>query len=362
MSPNLKSVEAAGLIAVSRKNDPTSVSVNDFFEPVELLKNEFAKIINSESKNSISLISSVSYGIATVAKNIKLDKGEEVLLASEQFPSNYYTWKEKVSECNAELKLIEHPQQSVRGREWNDYILESISEKTKIVSIGNLHWADGTLFALKSIREKLDKNNGYLIIDGTQSVGALPLDVQEIKPDALICGGYKWLLGPYSQGVAYYGERFKNGSPLEENWINRKDSQNFRGLVNYQDDYEKGMKRFDIGEKSNFILVPMLTRALQQINEWGVENIQNYCKKLVKPFKEDLHTKGFILEPDEFSANHLFGIRFPKGFDSEKVQEELIRRKIHVSVRGDAMRVSVHLFNTEEDLDQLYEVLTNQLD
>ena len=68
----------------------------------------------------------------------------------------------------------------------------------RVVAIGHVHWSDGTLFDLKKIRERLDEVGGLLIIDGTQSVGALPFSVKEFKPDALICGGYKWLLGPYS--------------------------------------------------------------------------------------------------------------------------------------------------------------------
>jgi len=73
-----------------------------------------------------------------------------------------------------------------------------------------------------------------LIIDGIQSIGTLPFSVKEIQPDALICAGYKWLLGPYSIGLAYYSDTFANGFPIEENWINRKNSEDFGGLVNYE--------------------------------------------------------------------------------------------------------------------------------
>ena len=89
-----------------------------------------------------------------------------------------------------------------RGKSWNEAILESISDKTKVVSLGNIHWANGTLFDLKSIREKTTKHRALLIVDGSQSVGVLPFSVKEIQPDALICAGYKWLFGPYGCGYA----------------------------------------------------------------------------------------------------------------------------------------------------------------
>lgn len=74
----------------------------------------------------------------------------------------------------------------------------AIDEHTALVTLGHVHWADGTLFDLKAIRRKTAEAGTWLVVDGTQSVGALPFDVQEIQPDALICAGYKWLMGPYS--------------------------------------------------------------------------------------------------------------------------------------------------------------------
>ncbi|HBX65139.1 MAG TPA: aminotransferase, partial [Balneolaceae bacterium] len=92
--------------------------------------------------------------------------------------------------------------------------------------------------------------------------------------DALICAGYKWLMGPYSIGLAYYGPALDDGNPVEENWINRYESENFANLVNYNDEYQPGALRYEVGEHSNFILVPMMLKAVQQLNQWGVENIQ----------------------------------------------------------------------------------------
>ena len=104
--------------------------------------------------------------------------------------------------------------------------------------MSHIHWADGTLFDLKAIRQRTRDVGALLIIDGTQSIGALPFDIQEIQPDALICAGYKWLMGPYSLGLAYLGEFFDEGIPIEENWKNRHNSHHFARLVNYEDKYQ----------------------------------------------------------------------------------------------------------------------------
>ena len=89
-----------------------------------------------------------------------------------------------------------------------------------------------------ALRQRTHEVGAQLVIDGTQSVGALPINVQELQPDALICAGYKWLMGPYSIALAYYGPYFDQGEPLEEGWINRYGSEDFTNLVQYQDRYQ----------------------------------------------------------------------------------------------------------------------------
>ena len=196
-----------------------------------------------------------------------------------------------------------------------------------------------------------------LIIDGTQSVGALPFDVQKIQPDALICGGYKWLMGPYSMGLAYYGEYFDDGKPVEENWMNRLYSENFTGLVNYQSNYQPGSLRYEVGEHSNFILVPMMLEALKQINRWQPENIQHYCKKISGSFIDKLKDAGFWIEDEPDRGAHLFGVRFPAHVSIDAVKEKIKKKKISVSFRGDSMRVAPNVYNDAKDFERLLEAL-----
>ncbi|MBI3219288.1 MAG: aminotransferase class V-fold PLP-dependent enzyme [Bacteroidetes bacterium] len=358
MSPLLKSVEKAGLKGMLRKRNPFSITPSDFFTETEKLRNEFARLINVKQSNRIVIIPSVSYGIATVAKNLKISAGENVVVAAEQFPSNYYSWKELVHERGGELKVVSSVQSQGRGKIWNERILESINSKTRLVALGHVHWADGTLFQLTEIRKRTKEVGALLVIDGTQSVGALPFDVQKIQPDALICGGYKWLMGPYSIGLAYYGEYFDKGKPLEENWINRKDSEDFSSLVIYQDDYQSGALRYEVGEHSNFIAVPMMLAAIQQISKWKPANIQTYCEKISKKALAQLTDAGFWIEDSAYRAHHLFGIRLPNNGNREKVVETLKKNKIAVSFRGDAIRVAPHVYNSEAEMNKLALVLT----
>lgn len=359
MSPMLKSVEKAGLRGVRLKRNPTHIHPEDFFTITRDLKGEFAKLIHAGNSDRIAIIPSASYGLATVTKNLKIKKGEHVLVAAEQFPSNYYPWQSLCEETGAEIRIVSPEKEfKDRGKIWNAKFIESINAQTKAVAIAHTHWADGTLFDLVALRKRTQEVGALLVIDGTQSVGALPFDVRAIQPDALICAAYKWLLGPYSIGMAYYGEYFNEGKPIEENWIHRLDSENFSGLVNYESRYQPGAARYGMGEHSNFVLAPMALKAVAQINRWGVENIQQYCESITEPAIAVLREKGYLIEELPYRGSHLFGIRHSKGLEPEKLKEKLNKSRIYVSVRGTAIRVSPNVYNDGEDLQRLVKILS----
>ncbi len=359
MSPILKSVEKKGIEGLKIKRIPSLVKAEVFFKDTEKLRREFSKLINSEP-GRIVLVPSVSYGLANVVKNIKLTASDNIIVAAEQFPSNYYPWQSVHQDSGAKLKVIAPPDELInRGKIWNERLLDAIDRQTKLVALGNVHWADGTLFNLKEIRRRTKDVGALLIIDGTQSVGALPFDVKEIKPDALVCAGYKWLMGPYSLGLAYYGEYFDHGKPVEENWINRLHSEDFAGLVNYESNYQPGSLRYEVGEHSNFILLPMLLEALKQINQWKPKAIQQYCASITHKPIALLRESDFWVEEDKFRGHHLFGLRLPTNVSVEKIKKALLKNKISVSFRGNAIRVSPHLYNSEADMMKLVRVLVS---
>ena len=300
--------------------------------------------------------------MAIVAKNLAAKKGlksgQHILLIKDEFPSDVYAWDEICAQKSLRIRTISPPDNmSERGKVWNQRFVNAINTETCMVVISPVQWTDGTLFDLKAIAKACQLNDALFVIDGTQSVGALPIDIQEIKPDALICAGYKWLLGPYSCGFGYFGPYFDDGSPLEQNWLNRIGSNDFKNLVDYQPNYRPGANRYNYGEQSNFILNPMLAASIQQLLDWGIENIQNYCKELVAEPINQLKSMGYWVENEANRSSHLFGIRPPEGQDISLIQKNLAEKNIFVSVRGEAIRVSPHLYNEAGDFEALIDVL-----
>ncbi|EDP69983.1 Aminotransferase, class V [Flavobacteriales bacterium ALC-1] len=357
-SPTFKATYNAGLEGLKQKSQPYTIKTSDYFEPVIELKKLFSNLVNAEHYNRIALIPSVSYGMATVANNIVLNEGDEVLVIDEQFPSNMYSWQKLAKTYNATIKVIEAPD---TVKQWNEDILNAIHEKTALVAMGNIHWSNGSLFNLKAISVKAKSHNSLLVIDGSQTVGALPFSIKDIQPDALICAGYKWLFGPYGCAYGYFGPYFDNGNPIEENWTNRLDSEDFSGLTNYQPEYKPMANRYSVGESGNFIYVKMQIEALKQLIQWTPKGVQDYCKQISLEAVKELKALGCKIEEDNYRTHHLFGIKLPENIDLHALKKDLFNKNIFVSFRGNYIRISCHLYNTAEDFKPLINCLASHL-
>jgi selenocysteine lyase/cysteine desulfurase len=357
MSPLLREVEEVGIGSIRRKRNPVDILPEDFFRESDQLREGFASLVGIADPTRVAILPSVSYGVAVAVRNLQVESSQNIILTHEQFPGNVYAWRRLASDAGAEVRTICPPDGPHRGAGWTMRILEAIDSSTAAVSLGQVHWTDGTLFDLRAIGERAREVGAAFIVDGTQSVGALPIDVSSLRPDALICASYKWMLGPYSIGMGYFGPRFDGGTPLEETWIARDGSENFGGLVDYTDRYQPGAARFDVGERSNFILVPMANAGLRQVLDWTPGAIQDYCRDLTRGFTQEAASLGFSVEDEDWRAGHIFGLRMPPRLDAAAVVRVLKERRVHVSLRGSALRISPHVYNDQEDVAALAEAL-----
>lgn len=367
MSPTPKDTEQAGMEGLLRKSQPHQITSEDFFTTAEKVRELFGQLINSPSFANIAIMPSVSYGIAVVVKNILKKQipfnKSKIVLIGDEFPSDVYGWNELMAERpNLKLDTISAPETlENRGEKWNEKLLNALEKDALLVCLSPTHWADGTSFNLEDISKKCKENDILLIIDGTQHIGAMVFDIEKIKPDFVICAAYKWLLGPYGTALAYLGKYFNDGVPLEQTWIGRKNSNDFKSLVSYQSEYQEGAFRYNMGEFSNFISLPMLVKSLELLIDWQPKNIQGFAKNLSQKYAEKLKNLGFWIEEEEYRASHLFGIRIPNNISIESIQKAMLENKIYVSYRGNAIRISINVWNDEKDLEKFCAVLENLL-
>ncbi|HEX2166804.1 MAG TPA: aminotransferase class V-fold PLP-dependent enzyme [Longimicrobiales bacterium] len=357
MGPLPVRTQEAGIAGVRAKAVPTAIEPDDFFRDSDEARALFARVIGARDAGRVAIVPSASYGIATVARNVKCTAGDTIVIAAEQFPSNVYAWRRLAAERNASVRVADARSETARGESWNEALLEAIDERCAVVALPHVHWTDGTLFDLDRIGARAREVGAALIVDGTQSIGALPFDVNRIRPDAVICAAYKWLLGPYGIGFAWFGERFDDGVPLEETWIGREHSDEFQHLVDYRDGYQPGAARFDVGERSNFVLLPMAIESMRLVLEWRADRIQQYCDDLLEDVLADAVTLGFRIESRQWRGAHMFGLRTPAGLDLARLGAELRARNVFASLRGSALRVSPNVYNDAADAAALLDAL-----
>jgi selenocysteine lyase/cysteine desulfurase len=357
MSPLMHRVIDAGVEGLSRKGRPWEIHPPDFFTGSDALRAAFAKLVNARPED-VAIVAAASYGISLAAKNLRLAKGQTVLVLADQFPSNVFPWRERAREVGASVVTVPRPEDS----DWTAAVLDTIDETTATLALPQCHWTDGTLLNLEQISDACRERGIALALDVTQSAGVFPIDVERIQPDFLTAATYKWLMGPYSLALLYVAPKWqREGRGLEHNWIHRKGADNFARLVDYQDEFAEGALRFDVGERSNFALVPAATTAIEQVLEWGVENISETVGHLTERILAGVEEFGVRAPRIPARAPHYLGLRLggepPPGLPARLAEE-----KVFVSIRGSSVRVTPHVYNSEADADRFVRVLKSALE
>ena len=346
MSPLMKPVIAVGATALARKAHPWELTADKFFTGADEFRATAAQLLDC-SGDCIAIVPSASYGIATAARNLSLHKGQAILVLAEQFPSNYYSWERLAQANGASLKVVPWPQ----DHDWTAAVLNSLTADVAVAALPHVQWTSGGKLDLVRIGEACRKVGAALVLDLTQSLGALPFSVRDVQPDFAVAASYKWLLGPYSVGLLYVAPKWQTGLPLEENWIQRANGRDFSNLF-YTEDYDEGARRFDMGERSNFALLPAAIRAMEQLLEWKVTQISETAGALNRQLATAAAELGFSSPPDNLRAPHYLCLRTKTGVPRE-LPEILAREKVFVSVRGSSIRVTPHVYNTVEDCERL---------
>lgn len=350
-SPSLKSSHAAGQKALMRKHHPWLPDRHAIKSEMDTARELFGNIIGSQADN-IALVGATSYGAAIAANALSLTPGQNIVVIEDQFPSNYYVWKNLAQDNNASLKIVARPSDN----NWTDAILDAINADTAVVALAHCHWSDGTFIDLEKIAPKIHLVGAAFVIDATQSLGVKPLDVKKLDPDFLMCSGYKWLLSPNSCGFLYVADRWLSGQPFELNLETRIHAIPMEYSLDHQSKLKSNATRFDHGGANNVICQPIINIALQQIIDWGPENIHEYLVGLIDKTAKMATARGYGVPAKQFRIGHFIGIQPAKKFEIG-LAKQVMDKNVHISLRLGKIRISPYLFNGESDIEKLFEVL-----
>lgn len=355
MGPLPMAASQAGQRGLARKLRPWTIPDTDFFGDTKRLRPLLAALIGADEAG-IAFVPSVSYGLATAARNLPLAKGRKILLLEDQFPSNVYTWREHARQTGAVIETV-----TAQGNaSLSEALLNAITPDTGLVACPQVRWTDGARIDLVAVGARCREVDAALALDLTQSCGAMVCDVRAVQPDFLVAAGYKWLLGPYATGFLYAAPHRRGGTPLEQNWITREGASDFSRLIDYTDAYAPGAERYDMGERSNFALLPALQASVQQILDWGVANIEATLAHQNRALSEALGARGLNTGPEAGRGAHYLGALLPESAPAD-LTARLKAENIYVSKRGDRLRITPHLFTSEYDIARFLSALDRHL-
>jgi selenocysteine lyase/cysteine desulfurase len=244
---------------------------------------------------------------------------------------------------------------------WTPRLLEAIDGRTAVVAIEPAHWSDGTVVDLVAVGKAARAVEAAFVVDVSQTLGAVPFPLAEARPDFVVGVIYKWMLGAYGNAFLWAAPEHREGEPIEHGWLPRSGSRDFSALVHYVDTYRPGAARYDVGESSSHVNIAATVAAVELLSTWGPDTVAAHARVLTSDLIERAAAFGLRPPPADQRSPHLVGLRLPDDGPAPAVlAAALAEAQVHVSIRGTAVRVSAHAFNTPADVDRLIEVLADQ--
>ncbi len=309
-----------------------------------------AQLINAEA-DEIAFAPNTSSGLSFVANGIDWQAGDNIITADCEFPANIVPWKRISREFGVELRMARERD----GRLETEEILSLIDSRTRAVSLSFVEFASGFRNDLATIGRHCRERGVLFVVDAIQGLGALKLDVKACSIDALSADAHKFLLGPDGVAMFYVSrqamERIK---PTVVGWTSLAKPFDFSS----QDQlYSPSAQRFEPGALNTAGIVG-LGASIEMFLSLGMERIESHVLGLGDYLSERLNERGYQVvssrragetsavvccRHDKFSADHLYRI--------------LNDRRIITTPRLGRLRISPHLYNTREEIDQLIESL-----
>jgi selenocysteine lyase/cysteine desulfurase len=258
----------------------------------------------------------------------------------------------------AEGFIVETVQRPDDG-DWTAALLAAIERPgappVGLASISSLHWSDGGAIDLRRVAAVLRAEGAALLVDATQGVGVMDMDVRKLDPDFLVFPTYKWVLGPYGRAFLYIAKRHQDGVPLEQTGFGRRAIGADRTPYMRDTEFVAGARRFDMGERDWFISLEMAAIGMETVASWGPDAIAARLRALTGRIADGLRNSGVLILDQKLRAPHILSLGFPQGMPAGLV-EKLAEEKIYVAPRLGRLRISPHVYNDEQDADRFVEV------
>lgn len=333
-SPLPRCVRAAGESGLLAKSRPWDHPREAVFPWVERARAAAAGLIGA-GPDDVAIVGAVSQAMAIAARNLAPSPGGRLLRVADEFPSLRFAFDRLAAERGLAVEEVARPADG----DWTAALLDAIARPgappLALATLTPLHWTDGSLIDLDRLAPAVHATGAALVIDATQAVGAMPVDVARWRPDFLAFPTYKWVLGPYGLAFLYAAPYRQDGAALDEHVGNRPPAV--------------GARRYDRGELNDPVALPMAATGLELIAGWGVPAVTARLRGLTDRLAEALGALDLPIAPRSLRAPHILGVRRPGGLPAGFV-EGLRRHAVYASERSGALRLSPHVWVDDDDL------------
>jgi selenocysteine lyase/cysteine desulfurase len=332
--------EFAGL-----RSAPHRMQERHFFPLLAEARQLAARLINADA-DEIALAVNTSYGINLAARSLPLGRGDVVLLSDREFPANAYPWL-ALRNRGVEIEIV-----PVTANGWPDEtrLLERVQDpRVRVLAVSLVQFGSGYTIDLDRVSRACRTADTWLVVDAIQGIGQIPVDVRATPVDVLACGGQKWLLSPWGSGFVYVRrEMFDLLPPADVGWMAYAGTDDLNRLTDYGDTLRPNARRYELVTLP-YQDVAGFVASVGMLLDIGVPAVRTHLAEIRAPLLDWAEGRGVRVgsPTDPVHASGIVCLELP---DASRAYAALRRAGIVTSLREGSIRVSPHLYNTQEEL------------
>jgi selenocysteine lyase/cysteine desulfurase len=318
-----------------------------WFRTISETRERFAGFVHA-SPDEIAILKNTSEGLNVAANGIPFKRGENVLLNEAEHPNNIYCW------LNLKSKGVDVRWYKTRkGQIEVEDLAAAADSSTRAVAVALVNYAPGNRNDMKAISRFCRERGIYSVVDAVQGTGTLRIDVKELDMDIMATGGHKGLFVPHGIGLLYC--RRDVLPQISAVYVARAGMAMAAAVEHDSPSYQltiaPNCARFEIGN-NNYLGITVLNESLKFLMDLGIEAIERRILDLSGYLEDKLIQAGAkVLSPREESKRSAI-ICFTAG-DVTKLHKHLLEKRIITTLRRDAIRASLGIYNTHEEIDIL---------
>ena len=329
----------AGLGAhLARRDEFACSDFLSWFDDMEELRTDIGRLIGCTA-NDIAFLPTASAALSLLIAGIDWRAGDRVVTLTNEFPNNLY-YPALLGDRG--VKFVETP--------WENFWDEIAKPGTRLVALSSVSYITGFRPPLNEIARELDGRGILFYVDGTQSVGALQMNVSSFEPAMMAVDAYKWMLTPNGAGFVYVHPRVRQWlQPAVIGWRSHRDWRSVDNLHTGAPEFSANAEKYE-GGMLPFPLLYTLHEVIRLMREIGPEAIERRVMGLADNLRARLRGLDATVLHE---GAPIIAARFPSGFpEASAMARRLKERGVLVSARHGNLRISPHFYNDESDLER----------